>query len=244
MSTSSAPVLELAGVAKEYPGVGRVRALDGVDLTINRGEMVAIVGPSGSGKSTLLGVIGALHRPTAGRVIVDGWDVATLSDRRLAGVRARSIGFVFQQFHLIEAASAIDNVAQGLVYRGAGRRERRERAASALDRVGLANRLGHDASKLSGGERQRVAVARALVGGPAIVLADEPTGNLDSRTGSAIVDLFHALHDDGATVVLITHDDRLAASLPRRVRLLDGRIAGDDRGVVTPHHRAPGTGGP
>jgi putative ABC transport system ATP-binding protein len=223
------PVLELREVVKRYPGSPPVEALAGVDLTVRQGELTAIVGPSGSGKSTLLNVIGLLDRATSGTVRVAGEDVATASDAQLSALRARAIGFVFQQFHLVEGLRAVDNVALGLLYRGVPRSERLDRAALALRAVGLARRVGHRPSQLSGGERQRVAIARALVGEPSIVLADEPTGNLDSRTSAEIIELFRALHADGSTIVLITHDHGIARSLPRVVTISDGRIVEDGR---------------
>ncbi|HMG40523.1 MAG TPA: ABC transporter ATP-binding protein [Acidimicrobiales bacterium] len=212
---------------KEYPGAPPVRALDGVDLDVVSGEMVAIVGPSGSGKSTLLHMIGALDRPTTGVVRVAGADLSRLNDRQLSALRARRLGFVFQRFHLLSGLSALDNVAAGLVYRGVPGSERRDRAANALARVGLAKRATHRPTELSGGEQQRVAIARAIVGGPAIVLADEPTGNLDTSTGREILDVFGALHDTGTTIVLITHDLTVAAHAPRVVALRDGRVDAD-----------------
>jgi putative ABC transport system ATP-binding protein len=223
-----APALELEGVTKIYGGQPPVPALRGVSFTVRHGELVAIVGPSGSGKTTLLHVMGTLERPTDGLIRIDGVDAAGLGDRQLAALRARSIGFVFQQFFLAEHSTALENVANGLLYAGVEVGERRRRAADALDRVGLAHRRDFRPTKMSGGERQRVAIARALVGRPAIVLADEPTGNLDSITGASILELLRQLNADGATIIMITHDGDLAARLPRHVHVLDGRIISDD----------------
>jgi putative ABC transport system ATP-binding protein len=228
----SAPVLALEGVSKRYPGTPPVEALRDVSLHIRSGELLAIIGPSGSGKSTLLHIAGTLDTPSEGSVMVDGEPIDELDDRRLAALRAHRVGFVFQQFHLLPGLTALDNVALGLLYAGVSTAQRRRRAAAVLDRVGLAARTGHLPSQLSGGEKQRVAIARALVGEPAYVLADEPTGNLDSATGAAILALLHDLHDDGATIAVITHDPAIAGTLPRRVELLDGRVVHDARMVA------------
>ena len=215
-------VVELHGVHKTYPGP--VEVLHDIDLVIERDEQVAIVGPSGSGKSTLLNLIGILDRPTSGTLVLNGHDVASLSDGRLAGLRAAAIGFVFQQFFLLDYRTALDNVADGLLYTATPLRERRRRAAEVLDRVGLGDRLQHRPAQLSGGERQRVAIARALVGRPALVLADEPTGALDTANGAAILTLLSELHDEGTTLVVITHDPSVAAAMDREIHIRDGRI--------------------
>ena len=221
-------VVVLDDVVKEYAGSPPVRALDGVTLAVREGEFVAIVGPSGSGKSTLLNLVGALDVPTTGRVHIAGQDIARLRDAELSALRNRHLGFVFQQFNLIEGLTAVENVAVGLMYAGEPLRRRLARARTALERVGLAHRMDHRPGKLSGGERQRVAIARAIVGEPSLVLADEPTGNLDSHTGADIIDAFRDLHAAGSTIVLITHDRALSDALPRCVSLLDGRIVGDE----------------
>ncbi len=223
----SRTALALRNVVKEYPGTPPVRALDGVDLEIADGELVSIVGPSGSGKSTLLHVVGTLDRATAGSVHVAGYDVNELTDKALSALRSQHIGFVFQQFFLLAGETALDNVADGMLYTGMPLSERRTLAAVALDKVGLGHRATHMATKLSGGERQRVAIARALIGDPRIVLADEPTGNLDSKTGAAIIQLMEDLNREGTTIVVITHDREMADQFPRQVAILDGRIESD-----------------
>jgi len=219
------PIVTLRGVGRQYPG--GVVALRDVDLDIARGELVAVVGPSGSGKSTLLHVIGTLDRPSTGSVVIDGFDVARLSDNELSALRAGRIGFVFQLFHLAPGVPTIDNVADGLLYTGIALRERRRRAALALERVGMGHRLTHRPHELSGGEKQRTAIARAVVGEPALLLADEPTGALDSQSGESLMRLIGDLHEDGTTIVVITHDRDVAAHLSREVSMLDGRVVGD-----------------
>jgi putative ABC transport system ATP-binding protein len=227
VAEAAPPVLELVDVVKEYPGDPPVLALAGVSLRIEVGELVAIVGPSGSGKSTLLHVMGTLERPTRGSVWIAGEDTSTMSDRQLSGLRARRLGFVFQQFFLLDGLSVLDNVADGLLYRGGRVADRRRLAAAAIDRVGLAHRLRHRPNQLSGGEQQRTAVARALAGRPALVMADEPTGNLDSTTGASILELLRELHREGTTILVITHDHDVAAAMERHIEIRDGKIIRD-----------------
>jgi putative ABC transport system ATP-binding protein len=218
-------VVRLSGVTKQYPG--GVRALDHVDLTIAPGELLGIVGPSGSGKSTLLNIVGTLDRPSSGTVEIAGYHVDTLPDRRLSALRGRHIGFVFQAFHLVPGFDALENVAEGLLYSGLPRNRRRRMAADALVRVGLADRMTHRPHELSGGQKQRVAIARAVAGEPALLLADEPTGALDSASGQAVMDLLHGLNAEGATIAVITHDNDVAGRLPRQIHVRDGRIVSD-----------------
>jgi putative ABC transport system ATP-binding protein len=229
MNGPAETIVALRGVCREYSG--GVVALCDVNLDIHRGELIAIVGPSGSGKTTMLNMMGTLDHPSAGQVIIDSFDVAGLSDRDLSALRAFRIGFVFQHFHLAPGVSALDNVADGLLYTGIRLRERRERAEAALQSVGLGHRLGHRPHELSGGEKQRTAIARAIVREPALLLADEPTGALDSRSGESVMQVLLDLHVSGTTVVVITHEHVVASRLPRQVSMLDGRVV-DDRTKV------------
>jgi putative ABC transport system ATP-binding protein len=221
------PVLEVRRLRKSY---GDLEVLHGVDLAVDPGELVAVIGPSGSGKSTLLHVMGTLDRATSGTVVVDGTDTAGMSEAELAGLRAHRIGFIFQSFHLLDGLTALDNVAQGLLYAGAPRAERQRRAREMLHRVGLENRADHPPKKLSGGERQRVAIARALLNRPAIVFADEPTGNLDTHSGDEVLGLLHELNEvDGTTIVVITHEHDVADAMRRKVEIRDGLVTHDSR---------------
>lgn len=221
-------MVELRGVTRSF-GAPPTVALAGVDLTVDEGELLAIVGPSGSGKSTMLNIIGSLDRASSGTVRIAGHDIGGMSDAELSALRAYTIGFVFQQFHLAEGVTALDNVAAGLLYTGLPARRRRERAQRALEQVGLGERVGHRPHQLSGGERQRVAIARAVVGEPQLLLADEPTGSLDTRSGTDVLEILRGLHSAGTTVLLITHDNDVAAQMPRRVHVRDGRIVSDER---------------
>ena len=221
--------MELLEVRKSYPGNPPVEALRGINLVVRRGELLALVGTSGSGKSTMLNIMGALDRPTSGKLCVDGQDLSNFSDRELATLRGNRIGFIFQQFHLIAGLSVLENVSAGLLYQGVKRSLRMEKAAGLLNQVGLGDRMTHRPHELSGGQQQRVAIARALMGDPAIVLADEPTGNLDSQTSEEIMDLIHQLNEGGSTIVVVTHDGELARSLPGVVTLLDGVVKSDSR---------------
>jgi putative ABC transport system ATP-binding protein len=226
-TTANGVALELRDVVKEY--AGGVQALRRVSVDIRSGDRVAVVGPSGSGKTTMLTILGTLERATSGDVRVAGRDVVKASDSDLAGLRAFEIGFVFQGFHLQDSMTALDNVANGMLYTGVPLRERRESAKVALDRVGLGHRITHRPQQLSGGEKQRVAIARAIAKNPTIILADEPTGNLDSKSGQSVLELLHQLASEGATLTLITHDDHIAETFPRRIQMRDGEIVGDDR---------------
>ena len=223
---TEAPAVELRRVHKRY--AGGVDALVGIDVRVCAGEQVAVVGPSGSGKSTMLHVMGTLERPSDGEVRIAGRDISKLTDREVASLRARTIGFVFQQFFLLDSLNALENVGLGLLYQDVGARERRARAAQALARVGLAGRIAHRPSELSGGERQRVAIARAIIGGPHVLFADEPTGNLDSHTGAQILDLLQELGREAVTLIVITHDLQIARRLPRQITMRDGQVASEE----------------
>ncbi len=244
IGSAGVPVLEVRDVTKSYPGEPPVQALREVNLTIGQGELVGIVGPSGSGKTTLLQLMGALDRPTSGRVGITGLGVATMADEDVAYLRATRIGFIFQQFFLAEHATVVDNVADGLLYAGVPLKHRRRRALDALELVGLAERPDARPTQLSGGQRQRVAIARALVGQPAILLADEPTGNLDQATGQSILALIDQLHRAGSTIVLITHDHAIAERTPRTIEILDGRIVADSGRAAGADHRRRALAGP
>ncbi|HDI3182300.1 ABC transporter ATP-binding protein [Vibrio cholerae] len=236
-SLSPAPLVELQQICKHYTsGQNVVKALDGVDLTIRHGEFLAILGPSGSGKSTLMNVLGCLDKPTAGRYQLDGHPVDSLSTQQLAAIRNQKIGFVFQSFNLLEYASALDNVALPLVYAGVKAKDRRRRATELLTRVGLADRLDHKPNQLSGGQKQRVAIARALINQPQILLADEPTGALDSKSGAEIEALFNELHREGRTIIVVTHDNELAKRTKRIVTIRDGQVVSDEPTASLPPH--------
>jgi len=223
-----APIISLRGATRIYDmGHVQVPAVAGIDLDIHVGEFVAIVGPSGSGKSTMMNIIGCLDRPTSGTYVLAGNDVGSLDDDGLAALRSRAIGFVFQSYNLLPRTTAIENVATPLLYQGVRKSERLRRATTALERLGLGDRAGHEPSELSGGQQQRVAVARAIVTEPSLILADEPTGNLDSHTGTEVLALFRELHATGRTIVLITHDPEVAAAADRQIHIRDGRIASD-----------------
>jgi putative ABC transport system ATP-binding protein len=229
----SEPAVELRDVVRRYPGEPPVESLRGVSLRIEPGELLAVVGPSGSGKTTLLHILGTLDRPSSGAVRIAGADITRMSDREISGFRAARLGFVFQQFFLIDGMSVLDNVAAGLLYRGIDARTRRRVAAATLERVGLGHRLSHRPAQLSGGERQRTAIARSVVGRPALVLADEPTGNLDSASGAEIIELLKDLNRDGTTIAVVTHNHELAAAMGRRIELKDGRIEKDTGAALT-----------
>jgi putative ABC transport system ATP-binding protein len=227
-AVAASSLIRLSQITKTYDaGELAVQALSGIDLTVEKGQMVAIIGPSGSGKSTLMHIIGCLDAPTSGRYVLDGQDVSELSSFQLAGIRNRKIGFVFQTFNLLPKASLLRNVELPLLYAGVPGGERRATAAEALARVGLADRQKHRPSALSGGQRQRAAIARAIVMSPSLILADEPTGNLDSKTGAEIIDIFHEMHGRGETIVIVTHDPRIAEQCERIVRIVDGQIEED-----------------
>jgi putative ABC transport system ATP-binding protein len=229
----SEPTVELRDVVRRYPGEPPVESLRDVSLRIEPGELLAVVGPSGSGKTTLLHIVGTLDRPTSGAVRIAGEDITRMSDRQISGFRAARLGFVFQQFFLIDGMSVLDNVAAGLLYRGIDAKTRQRLAAATLERVGLGHRLTHRPAQLSGGERQRTAIARSVVGRPALVLADEPTGNLDSASGAEIIELLKDLNRDGTTIAVVTHNHELAAAMDRRIELMDGRIEKDSGAALT-----------